>query len=141
VRGAAAGADPAAKMAPPANGPALQVGMRAADEPWLEAEQAVLMTDHGELGALAAEAWQLPEAIVEAIRFHHTPSEASTPLATMVSLADGLAHATVSEDPFDMPDGVTMAAIEALGIAPADYGGLVVATLERYELLADRFAA
>ena len=107
----------------------------------LEAEQAVLMTDHGELGAVAAEAWQLPDAIVEAIRFHHTPSEASTPLATMVSIADGLAHATASEDPFEMPDGVTIAAIEALGIAPGEYGDLVAATLERYELLADRFAA
>jgi HD-like signal output (HDOD) protein len=106
----------------------------------LESEKAVLMTDHGALGAIAAESWQLPEAIVEAVRLHHTPWEASTPIATVVCLADALAHASTSEDPYAVPDEATVRAIDALEIEPAAYGDLVEGTLQRYEELAERFS-
>jgi HD-like signal output (HDOD) protein len=106
----------------------------------LEAEKAVLMTDHGALGAIAAEAWQLPEVIVEGVLLHHTPWEGTTPMATVVCLADALAHATTSEDPFAMPEELTVRAIDALDIDPGSYGDLVEATVQRYDELAERFA-
>jgi HD-like signal output (HDOD) protein len=106
----------------------------------LDAEKAVLMTHHGALGAIAAESWQLPEVLVEAVLLHHTPWEASTPMATVVCLADALAHASTSEDPYAMPDGATVRAIDALEIEPAAYGDLVEGTLQRYEELAERFS-
>ncbi len=40
------------------------------------AEKRVLGFDHTEVGQKMAERWNLPPSIVEAIRFHHTPSEA-----------------------------------------------------------------
>ena len=106
----------------------------------LEAEKAVLLTDHGALGAIAAEAWQLPEPIIEAVLVHHTPWEGSTPMATVVCVADALAHASTEEDPFAPPDETTIGAIEALEIDPATYGDLVQGTMQRYEELAERFA-
>jgi HD-like signal output (HDOD) protein len=106
----------------------------------LEAEKAVLMTDHGALGAIAAEAWQLPELIIEAVLLHHTPWEATGPLATVVCLADGLAHAAASDDPLAVPDQVTQGAVGALEIEPDSYGRLVEATIRRYDELAERFA-
>lgn len=39
----------------------------------LEAERKVFGIDHCEIGAWLADAWALPPAIVEAIRFHHQP--------------------------------------------------------------------
>jgi putative nucleotidyltransferase with HDIG domain len=107
----------------------------------LEAERAVLMTDHAELGAIAAEAWQLPDAIVEAIRHHHAPLQSSSPLATIVALSDELAHTTEHDDPYEMPNSATIAAIEALDIPPEEYGDMVASTIERHEQLAERFDA
>jgi HD-like signal output (HDOD) protein len=106
----------------------------------LEAEKAVLMTDHGALGAIAIEAWQLPELMVEAVLLHHTPWEASTPIATVVCLADGLAHAAASDDPYALPDEATVGALGALDIEPSTYGDLVEGTMRRFEELAERFA-
>jgi putative nucleotidyltransferase with HDIG domain len=107
----------------------------------LEAEMAVLETHHGELGAVAAEAWELPEAITETIRFHHTPWLASSPLATVVYIADVVAHAAAAEDPDELPDSTTVRALEVMEIPPDSYGELIGAAIERYALLADRFAA
>jgi HD-like signal output (HDOD) protein len=106
----------------------------------LDAEKAVLMTDHAALGAIAAEAWSLPEPIIEAVLLHHTPWEATTPLATVVCLADGLAHASASDDPYAVPDPITIGAIRALQVDPQAYGGLVDGTVQRFEELAERFA-
>lgn len=43
----------------------------------LEAEQAVLGLDHAEIGSRLAQRWDLPEILVDSIRCHHRPSEAS----------------------------------------------------------------
>jgi len=44
---------------------------------FLEAEKRTLGLDHAELGGKIAEHWEFPRVIVSAIRFHHTPLEAS----------------------------------------------------------------
>ena len=62
-------------------------------------------------------------------------------MATVVSLADALAHATASEDPYELPDAVAVSAIEGLDIEPEQCGDMVSATIDRYEQLAERFAA
>lgn len=58
-----------------------------------EAERQVLGMDHAELGAFLLESWHLPEELVEAVRWHHRPAEASAdhPLLTdLVHVADQL---------------------------------------------------
>ncbi len=47
--------------------------------PFCEAEQRVLGTTHAEVGALLAEKWGLPDAIVNCIRHHYNPAELAEP--------------------------------------------------------------
>jgi len=49
---------------------------------------------HAEAGAALLESWDLPEATVEAVRFHHTPLKATRNrrLALAVNVADQVAH-------------------------------------------------
>ena len=56
-----------------------------------EAERAILEVHHGEVGALVAQNWRLPESIVMGVQYHHTPSEHPDPLCYAVSLADVIA--------------------------------------------------
>jgi putative nucleotidyltransferase with HDIG domain len=62
-----------------------------------QAEQAVLGTSHAEVGAYLLGLWGLPEPIVEALAFHHTPSACTdrslSPLTT-VHVANGFMHAS-----------------------------------------------
>lgn len=58
------------------------------------AEAQALGTDHARLGGLLARRWQLPEPLVQAIAYHHTPSQAAPPwqgLCCAVHLGDALA--------------------------------------------------
>jgi len=49
----------------------------AAQRPVSEIEEEVLGVNHSELGALYLERHRLPELMVNAVRFHHRPEEAS----------------------------------------------------------------
>ncbi len=57
---------------------------------FVEAEQQVLGFSHEEVGALIAETWRLPEAIVQCIRYHHNPGglDPSNTLVDAVYLAN-----------------------------------------------------
>jgi putative nucleotidyltransferase with HDIG domain len=66
-----------------------------------EAERAVLGTDHGEVGALAAAHWCLPPRMVAAIRNHHEPDADAEPLTDLVHVADVVARALAVGDPGD----------------------------------------
>lgn len=46
---------------------------------FVEAEHQVLGFSHEEVGAMIAEKWKLPPAIVRCIRFHHVPSDVDPP--------------------------------------------------------------
>jgi HD-like signal output (HDOD) protein len=56
-----------------------------------EAELKVLEVHHGDVGALVAEHWRLPESIVVAVKYHHTPSERPEPICYAVALGDMIA--------------------------------------------------
>lgn len=68
---------------------------RAEIMPMHSIEQETLGFDHGEVGAELMHAWHLPENLVEAIRFHHTPqrSEQHRLETALVHLADVIACA------------------------------------------------
>ncbi len=61
-----------------------------------EAEKAILGIDHAELGGMIMEKWSLPEEIIFAVRYHHTPL--STPnysqVVDLVYLSDLIAMMT-----------------------------------------------
>lgn len=62
----------------------------------VSAEQEVLGTNHAEIGAAVGDKWTLPEPLVIAAQWHHTPSdlpeEADRSIAELVHVADSLAH-------------------------------------------------
>jgi putative nucleotidyltransferase with HDIG domain len=86
------------------------------------AELEILETDHGELGALLATHWMMPESITAAIRAHHRFDLAPASYqwnAAAIHLADNL----VSQEAIgDLNEGSPVrfsnAAVEALGLIP-----------------------
>jgi putative nucleotidyltransferase with HDIG domain len=62
----------------------------------LERERAAFGVDHARAGAWLAEAWSLPQSIVEAAATHHDPIRPGAPLgqAEIVNLANRLVHWT-----------------------------------------------
>lgn len=65
----------------------------ADDISMIKAEQLVLGVDHAQIGFEAAERWNFPAAIRQAIRDHHQPGETSGFLADIVHVANVLCHA------------------------------------------------
>jgi putative nucleotidyltransferase with HDIG domain len=66
------------------------------DEPLCAVEWRLLGVDHADLGALIAAQWQLPPAVVQAIRAHHglgADARGGPSLAQVVHLADAVTHA------------------------------------------------
>ncbi len=71
---------------------------QAQDRPLPEVEREVLGIDHAQVGAMIAEHWRFPAAVVVAIQCHHTitATEVLSPpdsLAHLVHLANALSHA------------------------------------------------
>jgi len=65
---------------------------------FFQAEKMVLGFDHSELGAWLAHGWNLPDKIVQAIRFHHSPDKATDypDLVKIIHVADLLSY-TIDE--------------------------------------------
>ena len=86
------------------------------------AELEVLQTDHGELGALLATHWTMPDSITAAIRAHHRFDQAPAEYrwnAAVIHLADNL----VSQKAIaDLKEGSAacfdVAVMETLGLFP-----------------------
>lgn len=59
---------------------------------FLEAEENVLGFHHGQVGAEIAKKWNLPEDLVEAIAYHHSPEKATInfKLTSIVHIADAI---------------------------------------------------
>lgn len=67
---------------------------QAGDMPMVEAERALLGTDHAEIGALLAERWLFSPDIVEAIAGHHQPTVSQGPdLVGLAHMSDAISHA------------------------------------------------
>ena len=66
------------------------------DSPALPIEKEILEITHDELGSALARHWNLPDEIIEVLRYHHTPDEAGAAsvegqtLARMVNVAEKL---------------------------------------------------
>ena len=65
----------------------------AAGQREVDAERALLQTDHAEIGAHLLELWRMPEILVESVRNHHNPVCKPDPcLSLLVHVADCVAH-------------------------------------------------
>ncbi|MEJ2079524.1 MAG: HDOD domain-containing protein [Acidobacteriota bacterium] len=103
----------------------------------LDAERQVLGIDHVEIGGKVAQAWNLPESIKSAIRFHHDPSAspAHPHLCAIVCLADR-SCLRVGIGPINKPDldAMDFAAGAILGITEDELEQAQADFLERIEM-------
>ena len=87
------------------------------------AEFEIFQTDHGELGALLATYWMMPESITAAIRAHHRFDLAPVAYqwnAAVIHLADNLVSQEAIDDLEEgSPVRLDNAAVEVLGLSPA----------------------
>lgn len=91
----------------------------------LEAEREIFGLDHGEIGYLLAEKWNLPVPVSMSIRYHHAlhGEIMVTPLAAMVYLSDYFTWKIgYVGSPFDPPKGEHLGeALKALGLTDKDF--------------------
>lgn len=101
-----------------------------------EAELEVLGVHHGEIGALVAEHWNLPELLVRGIHHHHDP--AGAPYVTgraaivchAVHFADVMAHAAADGKNIDL---IThRRTLEVIGISAAQVPEILTRTRDRF---------
>lgn len=93
--------------------------------PLFSVENDLMGFNHAEIGAHLLALWGLPSPIVEAVAYHHAPSQIPQrgfdPIAA-VYLANLLAHqcdqGEPSTDAFLMPQGTDLAYLEALDVTP-----------------------
>ncbi len=99
---------------------------------FLDAEAKFFGLTHAEAGAEACRKWKFPEIMINAIGWHHEPSNSGNDLlAHILSMADHLA--TMSgigcyED--DLQSEVEAATMDFLGLKHADLGGLISRVME-----------
>ncbi|HZT41908.1 MAG TPA: response regulator [Chthonomonadaceae bacterium] len=88
--------------------------------PSVKAEAVALGATHAEVGAYLMGLWGLPDTIVEALAFHHSPSESPqrlfSPLAA-VHIADSLVSEVQPEDSYSVFSALDMDYLAALGLA------------------------
>lgn len=70
-----------------------------------DAELEVLGADHAEIGGLILERWNLPEPVVNGVRYHHTPDFDGTGMARLVHVAEACSKVTTAEDSWSRFDG------------------------------------
>jgi len=94
----------------------------------LDAEQALLDTDHCELGRAVAEAWHFPAMLASAMGYHHSPSEAPEDyrgLAHALALGDVLsAQLDIGFAEVHPSEEVSARECEAVGLDQAQFDGL-----------------
>jgi HD-like signal output (HDOD) protein len=82
-------------------------------EPFYETERRMLGIDHGEIGSLIIDKWNLPENFIEPIKYHHFPSLASDKFMTgVLHVADIISKYSVAN--YDGADIVSQISEEAL---------------------------
>ena len=102
----------------------------------LEAERAVLDTDHALVGKLLAEYWNFSVGMQNAIARHHEPDPNATVdmVASVVHVADAIAHALdFSEEADDMVPPLSMKVWDAIGLEPEDIMQIFRETELRFE--------
>jgi hypothetical protein len=102
-----------------------------------QAERRVLGFDHQQVGGKMAEKWNLPKVIVDAITFHHCPSDC-TPSATMVDVvhtADYLSSITevTTHGGAGLHFSIDEAALGRLGISIGEVDALADEFVAQYQ--------
>ncbi len=101
----------------------IDTAVRNGDER-IDAERKVLGMSHAEIGARLLSRWDMPHALVDTVRFHHKPDQASIDpvLASTTHLAETVGAARIAEEePDALAYNVSDAALRLTGLGPGDF--------------------
>lgn len=107
----------------------------------IDAERAVLGTDHAAVGAALAERWDLPPVVVSVCRWHHAPLDERIEAATqrevdLVHVANGLAHSFgLGVDVAELARSLDARVIARLGLSNEQMERAAAASLQPIEEL------
>ena len=95
---------------------------------FLVAEKQILGFDHGEIASEVCKSWQTPQALANAIRYHHSPSMSDAPeLTYIIHMADVIAMMTGLGVGIDgLSYQVDDKAIDILGLNDGDINDIMV---------------
>jgi putative nucleotidyltransferase with HDIG domain len=115
----------------------LAFGPAGADR-YLDDETRTYGATHATLGAEALAAWNIPPAIVEALRaHHHDPQHCGSTIGRAVIAGEALAHAAFPSSPFTHEPAHDPAfVLDALGLRVASVDMLVTRAAQETEILA-----
>jgi putative nucleotidyltransferase with HDIG domain len=101
----------------------------------LNAEQAILNTNHVIAGFILAMHWQFSDAIQDAIRGHHQPDEPGlNSIASIIHVANSIVHGLdLTQSTNDMVPDVCQSAWDNLALTEADYHAIFKETSLRFE--------
>ncbi len=86
-------------------------------------EHTVLQATHAEIGGWLAERWNLPDQLIEAIKYHHRPemAERNPKLTALVHFVDFLCHkAQIGVLSYETPRDCNPAALELLNVSETE---------------------
>lgn len=109
----------------------------------VRAEIELLGVDHAELGALIVQSWGLPQSLIEPIRLHHDPMQASEPYRAAceaVAIADAVARRLVPGFGEEPPDLEAEPELRALIGEPSRFDALCDGVAGRLEKVLAAYA-
>ena len=115
--------------------------MAAEEHTFLDAEKNLLGVDHAEIAANFCKMWIIPDAITQAIRWHHRPSHSSgSEIALFLHVADYFAKMSgMGASPDDLNYQMEEDAFESLGLQEEELDFLLVDVMESVETIAEEF--
>jgi HD-like signal output (HDOD) protein len=117
---------------------------RKAGETAVVAERTILGVDHGEIGALIAQSWNLPDCLVHTIRLHEEPDSATDhktrEICDIVKVSDAGAHRLGFETGESVEtEGHLADSLDRLGLDHTKFDELCSLAGERYEEIRNQF--
>lgn len=111
--------------------------VRDGGAPLSDSERMVIDANHGEVGGLLCQAWNLPDSVRLGVQYHHDPFGCDEPIAHGVFVADTIAHlvavSTARRWSHSEPTQAAVAAsMHELGIDPGSLDAMVDATMKRF---------
>ena len=110
----------------------------------VDAEREVLGLNHAEIGARLLSRWDLPDVLVDSVRFHHKPEQARVDqvLTCTIHLAETVGAARLAgDDPDALTYEVSQAALELTGLERDDFEAIDGDLQSELERAQDMFGA
>ena len=104
-----------------------------------EAERQLIHIDHAAIGEALARQWNFSDMMIKAIAGHHQPEKPGLAfLATIIHVADGIAHALgATMTPDLVPPEITGQSWESLGLDQALLDEVLAEAAKEFEKLQD----